>query len=111
MHSGKQTWKHQVKTSTEAELCPRSFPPSSVSFAQRIQLIHVRPVPQSRPQHPQPGLPLQCVWQPAITHTDEDQLIGLKRSSFFSYFVKRKECRKGPRMTSGGSSAERPGSS
>ena len=28
-------------------------------------------------------LPLQCVWQPAITQTDEDRLIELKLSSFF----------------------------
>ncbi|KAK5872878.1 hypothetical protein PBY51_013536 [Eleginops maclovinus] len=66
MQSGKQTWKHQVKTSTEAELCTRSFPPSSISFAQCIQLIYTCLVSRLRLHHPQPRLPLQCVWLPTI---------------------------------------------
>lgn len=37
MQSGKQTWKRQVKTSTQAEQCTRAFPPSSGPFARRIQ--------------------------------------------------------------------------
>lgn len=44
MQSGKQTWKRQVKTSTQAEQCIRAFPPSSGPFARRIQLHTRRPV-------------------------------------------------------------------
>lgn len=31
---------------------------------------------------------LKCVWQSAITQTDEDRLIEFQISSFFSYFDK-----------------------
>lgn len=44
MQSGKQTWKRQVKTSTQAEQCTRAFPPSSGPFARRIQSHTRRPV-------------------------------------------------------------------
>lgn len=44
MQSGKQTWKRQEKTSTQAEQCTRAFPSSSGPFARRIQSHTRRPV-------------------------------------------------------------------
>lgn len=35
-------------------------------------------------------LPLQCTWQPAITQTDEDQLIQIHKSTLFLLFSKGK---------------------
>ncbi|KAG7493980.1 hypothetical protein JOB18_020241 [Solea senegalensis] len=97
MQSGKQTWKHQ---SPSPGASSRVAPDRGRSHCCSLQ---------SR------GF-FSIVWQRAIIQTDEDRLIDLKISSFFCFlffliFDERKECRKGPRMTSGGSSAERPGSS
>ncbi|MEQ2208518.1 hypothetical protein XENOCAPTIV_004095 [Xenoophorus captivus] len=95
MQSGKQTWKHQVKTSLEAEHCIR-FPPT-VLF-----VIHpVHPVAVHRPwdtfRAPVPRVSVSSpVCVPACnTQTDEDWLIKLKITFLFLVVSSGKNVGKG----------------